>query len=116
MGSYCFRSADEVCQINAEAMGKLWERAKSLIEVFNDADFRLSAGYFNDVDMYQKLDDELSDFPGVMFYQLQFVMRRYPDKQQWERSDLTEMLAQAMLESQQVAERERAERKACKTR
>lgn len=67
-----------------------YERAKILVAVFNDTDFRLDNGNIDDFKAAEALDDYVQDL-CLSFRQLQDLLTYYPEKAQWSEGKLRSM-------------------------
>lgn len=67
-----------------------FERATLLVQIFNDADFRIDNGNADDMKAADVLDDLIDDI-GFSFWQVRKMLDRYPKQEQWQSGRLRAM-------------------------
>jgi hypothetical protein len=86
-----------------------YKRAKLLVEVFDDADFKLEFGIVDDFDAAAKLNVFVEDL-CLGFFELRDLLATYPNQSQWEEGRLKTMY------DDMVAERSKPEKQEAKPR
>lgn len=82
---------EEVRELRGKSNGLLFERVKRLIQVDADAEFRkFHKGDLAKCEDY--LNSEMGDY-GLSLYDAKGMIEEYPQKAQWEKGKLREMLA-----------------------
>jgi len=83
----------------------LWERTNLLVEVYEDEEFRLHCLEVIKRNPEDRLDDDCDD-TGFSFLDLMSVMKRFPEKEQWEDKHPKRLLAQIIADGKEKRRKE----------
>lgn len=92
-----------------------YDRAKILVDVFNDRDFRTDVGNVDDFGAADALDQYVDDL-CVSFLQLKAMFEHFPNREQWKEGMLFQMHAEVIEKGKQAPEGPTRTRKSVTTK